>query len=181
MTTVAAIADGEHVYMAADSRNNVHSRPVIDGARKIARIEAADGAAALLGFCGAGCLAQVIPGALKLDGMPDDDDQAAQQWAHDVARNVTEIAYDLRIVNERGNLDGTLMLGTHGRLWTLTDYQAIPHRNDVAAVGSGDELAMGAMLALHSTTDHAATVRIAVQIACELNDYTDEPIYVEHV
>lgn len=43
-------------------------------------------------------------------------------------------------------MDGTVLLGYAGRLWTLTHAQAIAHEEPcVAALGSGEGPAMGAM------------------------------------
>ncbi|MEV3995797.1 hypothetical protein ACIPJG_29405 [Streptomyces halstedii] len=46
---------------------------------------------------------------------------------------------------------GTFLVGIHGRLYSIwDDYQVAEHADDYAAVGCGDELALGA---LHATAD----------------------------
>ncbi|MEE1792798.1 hypothetical protein PUR28_18880 [Streptomyces sp. BE308] len=60
---------------------------------------------------------------------------------------------------------GTFLVGIHGRLYSIwDDYQVAEHADDYAAVGCGDELALGA---LHATVglDLAPRARLTAALA----------------
>jgi ATP-dependent protease HslVU (ClpYQ) peptidase subunit len=156
LTTIVGYARNGAVYMAADTMTNVYERPIVGGARKLHRVKAGLDDEVLLGICGAGGLAGELPQHLKIDAVPGlkidavpdgADDPDVQAWAHTVARAITEIAVEAGLVDD-GKLDGHLLLGWGGRLWTLTHTMAIPHPDGVAAIGSGEGPAIGALDAL---------------------------------
>lgn len=176
MTTVVAYGDGETVWMAADSATNVYGRPVVGGATKILRLDAGDDEV-LLGLAGAGGLATVMP-RLKLPFSPDESD-VPQAWANEVALAITALAVEHGLV-EGGQLDGHMLLGWHGLLWTIIHAMAIPHPDGCAALGSGEGPAIGALDALRiCDVDPAEAVRLAAEIACRRDRYSMPPIQVE--
>lgn len=179
MTTVAALAVNGEVHMAADSLTNVYDRPIIDGARKIRRkLVGTGGGEALVAVCGDGGLADLIAYQLFLDAAPGVGEDLGP-WAAAVAKAVTELAVEAGLT-EGGRLDGTLLLGFRGRLWTLTHAQAIPIPDGVAALGSGEGPAMGAMDVLRATdTALADVVRAATVVAIGRDKHSAEPVYVE--
>lgn len=164
MTTVAAVSDGEHVWMAADSLVNVYDRPIIGGVRKIRRLPVSESSDALIGFCGDGGLADLLDARVTLPPAPADGD--LQQWAASVSYAVTDAAVEAGLV-EDGRIDGHLLLAYRGRLWTLLHAQAIPHPDGVAALGSGEGLAIGAIR--------------AVEIACLRDRYSGMPMQIEMI
>lgn len=181
MTTVCALARNGQIWMAADTRNNVYDRPIIAGAHKIQRrmVEAANGDL-LLGLAGDGCIQQLTH-KLKVDYLPDDaDSNDAQSWADAIATGITDIALEAAVTNDAGRMDALLLLGAVGRVWTLTHHQAIPHPDGIAAIGSGEELAIGALEAMLSLDLGAEPgewlVKRAVSIACQYDIYSDEPV-----
>lgn len=184
MTTVAAVARAGWVWMAADSCNNVHDRPIVGSAQKITR-KVIDGRPVLFGVCGAGALAQLTARRLQLPHLPTfadwQTDAPLQAWAHDAASAVTDMARGHGITRDSGVIDGTLLMGFAGRLWTITDHQAIPQPDGIAAIGSGDELAIGALHALIDEVDAAWAVRRALEIACAHDRYSDRPIQFERL
>lgn len=177
MTTVAALIHEGNVYMAADSRSNVYDRP-IDGVRKILRVPAGDGEI-LLGVCGDGALAGVLPTALKVEAPPETGVDA-QPWANSVARAITEATLEARITNEAGRMDGSLILGAAGRLWTVSHMQAIPHLDNVAALGSGEGPAIGAMDALLPAGGNPVEILVhAVRIAIHRDRNSGGAVWLE--
>lgn len=177
MTTVAALAADGRVFMAADSCTNVYERPIVGGAHKIRRVPAGVGSA-LLGFCGDGGLADTVAADLKLDAEPSESDEDRQSWASAVARAVTDLAVGAGFI-EDGRLSGTLLLAWRGYLWTLSHAHAIPIPDGVAAIGSGEGPAMGALDVLRElpTVSPAAAVRRAVEIACARDRYSMPPLH----
>lgn len=175
MTTVVAVARDGLVHMAADSATNVYDRPVL-GVVKIRTHEAKDSARMLLGYAGDGALPSVVAAHLIIDAAPriEDDDQKHQVWAEAVARAITELAIEHNLT-EGGRLTSNVILGFHGRVWTLTHMQAIQHHDGLAALGSGEEPALGAVLAglALGETDMPKLVHLAVGIACALDRYSD--------
>jgi hypothetical protein len=70
-----------------------------------------------------------------------------QAWAMSVAVELNRWAVETGITQD-GRMDGSVLLGWHGRLWTCSEVQAIPHPDGRAALGSGEGPAIGALDAL---------------------------------
>lgn len=176
MTTVVAFADGETVWMAADSCVNVYDRPIVGGATKILRLDAGDDEV-LLGLAGAGGIASVLP-ELTLPMSPEEG-ESAQAWANRCAIAITKLAVEHGLVDD-GQMDAYLLLGWHGLLWTIVHALAIPHPDGCAALGSGEGPAMGALDALRiCDVGPEEAVRLAVEIACRRDRHSMPPIQVE--
>lgn len=113
-----------------------------------------------------GSLPAVLERHLTVDDTPAAD-APHDQWAEAIAEAITDIAME-RHVTENGRLDGSLILGCHGRLWTIAHCQAIPHLDGVAAIGSGEGPAIGAVDAALELghTDLEAIITLAVAIGC---------------
>lgn len=178
MTTVAAIARDGVVHMAGDMLTNIYDRPMPGSARKILRGEAVGGAELLFGVSGDGALLGLIDAELDVP-RPPRAGADPQRWAHQIAIAVTRIAVEHSVVDE-GRLSGCVLLGFAGRVWTLTHAQAIPHPDGVAAIGSGEGLAIGALDALlgMGVEPRGALLR-AVSIAAARDRYTGEPVQEE--
>lgn len=178
MTTVAAVCRAGRVFMAADSQVTCYDRPVIGGIGKILRLATADGQPLLAGASGSAALAGLLEVDLEVPAAPADDADP-QRWAYKVARAVTQLAVDTGCVSD-GQMDGSVLLGWNGRVWTLTHAQAIPHVDGIAAIGSGEGVAIGAVDALLGQgVDPADAVRLALQIACTRDVYSSGPAQLE--
>lgn len=179
MTTVVALARDGHVYMAADTMTNVYERPIPGGARKILRFSTGRGEL-LLGITGTGGLAGVCIASLEVPPEPMGDADP-QPWAHSVAKAITELAVAAGLV-EDGKLDATLILGWRDRLWTLTHAMAIPHPDGIAAVGSGEGPAIGALDALLDFAESMPPVEMVARacvFAINRDRYSGGPIHLE--
>jgi ATP-dependent protease HslVU (ClpYQ) peptidase subunit len=178
MTTIAAAAQDGAVYMAADTMTNVYDRPIY-GARKIRRLTIGDDEA-LIAFAGSGAMIGVVGGLVIDPEQIDEDDDHVTAQALAVA--VSELAVERGIV-EDGKMDGTALLGYRGRLWTLTHMQSIAHDEPhLAALGSGEGPAMGAMTALIGRCyEPGQAVIDAVRIAIRLDRYSGGEVYAEMV
>jgi ATP-dependent protease HslVU (ClpYQ) peptidase subunit len=181
VTTVAAFAINGAVHMAADTCTNVYERPIIGGARKIRRVPTGTGEA-LLGFCGSGGLPDSVAAHHRIEAEPtpgatEDDLQA---WAYAIASAITDIARNGGMVDEDGHVDSRVLLGWNGRLWTLTHHMAIPHPDGIAALGSGEGPAIGALDVLAELgMEPAQAVRKAVLVGIHRDRYSEAPVQVE--
>lgn len=184
MTTIAALVLDGVVHVAADSCNNVYDRPIIGGAQKII-VKRTDGENVLLAVCGNGGLMAIIREKLDVENTPadyvdDSDKDDAQTWANKVAFKLTDLAVEAGLTSD-GKLDGTVLLGWNGQLWSLTHMQAIPHPDGIAALGSGEGPAIGAIDALQDRGDGKSVVIRAAEIAIERDRYSRGPVQYETV
>lgn len=182
MTTVVAIARDGVVVMGADSLTNVYERPVYGGAIKVRRVPLEGGGEALLGVSGAGALGDLYAYRLTLPALPVDawhSHADLQQWAAQCAWSLTDLAREAGVTQD-GQIDGNVLLGAAGQLWTVANYMAIPHPDGSAALGSGEGPALGALDALGTYVDDLAErVRQALHIAQARDKHTASPMHVE--
>lgn len=173
MTTVAAIARLGTVHMAAESMTTIYNRPAHD-ITKIFRIPINGGGVALLGVAGRSCAGGALPRRLIADQLPPFDSEP-NEWAQQVAQTVTFAASGLMLLDE-GSLDCSFILGCDGALWTITDHFAIPHADGIAAIGSGEGPAIGAidaLLAVGMPATSAVTRAIEIAINRDLHSGGD--------
>lgn len=184
MTTIAALAVDGRIVVGADTCTNVYDRPLPGAARKIRRIRGAWQGEILIAITGAGALADVFGDGLTFERVPEDQDEdGLRKWASALARACSEIARDAGLV-EGGQIDGSVLLAAAGRLWTMSNYHAIPHLDGVAALGSGEGPAIGALDALrHTDRDLAGNlaeiVKAAVEIGIDRDRHSAGPIQLE--
>lgn len=180
MTTVAALAVDGTVWMAADSCTNVYDRPIIGAARKLRAFTVAGtrGERLLLGFAGDGGIPDLLE-ATWLPADPPSTEHDQHSWVAEHSREITRLAVEAGFVQD-GRLDAGILLGWRGRLWSLCHAQAVPIPDGIAAIGSGEGPAMGALDVLRSldVTPGEAVVR-AVTLACARDRYSEPPVYVE--
>lgn len=181
MTTVAALARDGHVAMAADSGTNVYDRPIPGGCCKIRRYELPDGTEALVGISGMGAIATVLDADLKLADLDPPKPDGLDRWAGDVARKASAICVASGVADD-GKMDGLFLLGHAGRVWTVAHCYPIPHIDGIAAIGSGEGPAVGAIDTLLATCPNMPPTEIvtrAVQTAIVRDRHSDGPIQVE--
>ena len=182
MTTVLACARDGRVVMAADSMCNIYDRPVYSGADKIIRIRTGDEHEVLLGCSGASGIPAALRAHLTIVAVPKENEDA-DAWAYGVAEQVTRIASDVKLVDD-GNLDGCAILGWGGRVWTIAHGVAVFHTDGVAAIGSGEGPAIGALDAFlrhagHTLDGLTRQVTDAVRIAIERDKHSGGNIQLE--
>lgn len=189
MTTVVAIARDGAVAMAADRMSHLYDRPV-PGATKIRRhtIKGEDlgtRGELLLAFAGDASLTRLTARHLTVDGAPDADAtvDARTEWACAVAEAVTEIAREAG-VTDNGRLDGNGILAHDGHVWTIAHAMALHHDDGIAAIGSGEGPAIGAVDAMLGAIDRNPTLadlealaRLGVLTAIKRDTYSGgEPL-----
>lgn len=179
MTTLVAAAIDGQIAMAADTLTNVYNRPIIGGATKIRRVKMHGCPNVLLGIAGCGGLVAAASQITLPDEPDTTDDAACQEWAMAVAVVLNRWAVEAGITQD-GRMDGSVLLGWGGRLWTCSEVQAIPHPDGRAALGSGEGPAIGALdalLLLGCPLEEA--VRSAAEIGIDRCRYSARPIQVE--
>jgi ATP-dependent protease HslVU (ClpYQ) peptidase subunit len=180
VTTVVAVARGGVVHMAADSVVTVFDRPVIGAAQKIRRFRAVRGGEVLLGLSGDGAIMGVVAAGWTLDSVPAAGDDV-QAWAHACAAAITKLATEAGCV-DNDKMDANMILGWSGRVWTLAHSLAIEHPDGIAAIGSGEGPAIGAVDALLMVGRYPAdAVRLAADIAVRRDTYSGGPMQVERL
>jgi ATP-dependent protease HslVU (ClpYQ) peptidase subunit len=172
VTVVAAIARDGRIIMAADRQTN-YQQQAIFGAKKIRRHTAGSGEV-LIAASGAGAISNMVARHCKLDHAPDATATLAelQEWADVVAEAVTEVLANAQPpLIESGGINGALLLGVHGQLFYLFTHQAAHAADGVAALGSGSEVALGAMhAALRHGDQPLDAVLLGVELGCTFMD-----------
>lgn len=173
MTVVVGITDGERVWMASDTLGVNGWDQKHDAGPKIIRRAVAESGECLIGVSGDGALLAMIRHDLDVPCSVRGDAWDADRWAYDVARKITDLCRDAKpdVMNESGKgMNASILLGFVGRLWTIATNQAWPVES-FAAIGSGDEYAMGVMHATETVGDLRPQERLylAVQAACRFD------------
>ena len=181
MTTVVALVTAGAAWMAADTTTNVYDRPVVS-AKKICRLETGDGSEVLIGFAGEGAGPAIARRHLSIEERPSLDAPGdCDDWANAVASAITELYVDRGMVDGQ-RIDGTIVLAIPGHLWTITHHQAIRHPDGMAAIGSGEGPALGALHALTSSSwEPGEAMRKACEIGILLDRFSGGPVDLEHL
>ncbi len=176
---MVGLARDGRVWMAADSLVSVCDRPMPGSVRKILRLPVGGGGEVLLAIAGDGALAGLARRFLKIGPAPGSGEDQVADFADQIAQDLSALATEHGVLHE-GRMDGMLLLGWGGRVWTLVHAQAIPHPDGLAAAGSGGDAALGAMDALLGLgTEPAEAVVRAVQIAIGRDINSGGPVAVE--
>ena len=173
MTTIVGYAKGPHTILAADSCTNVYERPIHSATKIIRHPTASRDGVILLGFSGAGAARALVAQHLTVECLPNMDDPADRHdWATSVAVAITGIYLDHGL-QDGGDMDGHVLLAAQGHLWTIAHNVALSHPDGIAAIGSGEGPAIGALHALTDAGIHPvdACVR-AVHYAARLDLHT---------
>ena len=147
MTTIVGYAKGPHTILAADTQTNVHDRPEYTAVKIHRHPTTRRDGAVLLGYAGAA--RALVAQHLTIECLPnmaDPDDR--NTWATSIAVAITGIYLDHGLT-EDGQMDGTVLAGAQGHLWTIAHNLAIPSPG-YGAIGTGSDIAIGA---LHALTD----------------------------
>lgn len=183
MTTVVALARPEGVWMSADTGTNVFDRPIIGTARKIRPLrDAAGRTVALVGVSGTAGTVSVIRALFGAEPVEALGGQDPDDWAFDIASKVTQAMLEAGIVDkDTGQIEGALLLGVPGYMWTLDHSMAIRSPDGVGAVGSGEAVAVGALDALlqHAKAPPEQAVRLAAALAVVRDQWSRLPLQHE--
>lgn len=163
MTVIAAVAREGRVWMAADTASHAgttrYAAPPKIRHHPNGVLVAAAGQTAILA-------------ALRdPELIPDCDTDDLDEWAQCTAERITAalLAVEPPLVDD-GSINGEILLARAGRLWYIDANLATPARDGVAVLGSGSDIAYGAVQALLSLNQPSLhVVTTAVAIACQRN------------
>lgn len=179
MTVIAAVATEQGVVMGADVAGNLSGSFVMKshGTPKIHTITAGplNNEPVLIGVAGNGGIGPTIARGLTISDVPklNRTDAEVDRWAYAVAAAITELLADtnppLTMHNSEGapGIDGAILMAWRQHLWYVTTHQALRPADNVAAIGSGSDVALGSIhtgLAAGHDADHA--VAEAIRWAC---------------
>lgn len=154
MSVIAAVATEDGVHLACDSATSLDEggATVTRTDLKIATVPVGRRARAAVATAGRSAL-QPLARRLSAPHEPDPDDpDDLDGWAQAVAEALTADAAETKpsLLNEDGDeFDGEVLLALHGRLWLLAANLAI-HTPGYLAIGSGRDVALGVLHALHT-------------------------------
>ena len=169
-TTVLCVQRGAHLAMAGDGQVT-HNDTILKGkAHKVRRL--LDGKV-LAGFAGATAdaltLFELFEGKLK-------------DYSANLTRAAVELAKEWRTDRRLRNLNALMLVADGKQILLLTgNGDVIEPDGGVISVGSGAPVATGAARALlrHTELDAETIAREAMQLAAELDVYTNDQIVVE--
>ncbi len=168
MTAIAGVEHDGLVVIGGDSAGVAGWRLQVRADEKVFRK-----GQMIFGFCGSFRLGQLLRHALTLPRRHQDDD--VDQWLVvdfiDSVRQVLKDKGNAQKEKEQESADGSFLLGYEGRLYLVdSDYQVGRTVHGFAAVGCGDEIALGALHATaHTTMTPQQRVRAALEAAAEFS------------
>jgi len=178
MTAIVGIAEKGKVWIGGDSQ----------GTRGGTKVRLAEGKVTfngefLIGTCGTHRLANLarhifVPPPLV--AAADLDGYMAREFS-DAWRECVRSSGQLNVENGYESCDGNMLVGVRGRLYELdSSFGAVRSLDCYAAIGSGDNIALGA---LHVTkgTKPEKRVRLALEAAAKWNDGVSAPFHIKHI
>jgi len=180
VTVVVGLVEHGRVWMASDSFAFDGHQVLRPNPHKVRRLPIDAGQAVIFGTCGAVSLAQTALYRLKIDAAPDPaDDDDCDEWAYNIAAALAGLARDTNTTTDKDAMDGAALFAWRHRLWHVTDHCALPVAG-FTAIGSGCEVALGALDVLHDLSDQdpESKVRRAVEAACRWEGGCGLPVAV---
>lgn len=180
MTVIVGVPNGNTIVLASDSCE-VDDEDTVFTARKIFTIPIGIEQAAI-GGAGNSAVFPIMRWKVQYSPAPQPGDRDDEdRWAQSIADSFTELAREAKIVTEKGDVDGILLLAFRGRLWSIEESYAAPV-TDATAIGSGGAYALGALAALeHRRVTPTDLATKAVEIACRYNAGCRPPVVVVEV
>jgi len=179
VTTVIGIARPHGVWMSADTGTNVFDRPVVGSTWKIRRLLDGGGSpVALLGISGTAAAISVLRKAFADEPVDQLGDGDPEDWSYAIASRMTKAMVEAGLTDhDTGQMDGTMLLGTPGHMWTLEHHLAIRMPDGIGAVGSGEAVAIGALdVLLEDDVPLSQAVYRAATIAINRDQWSRLPL-----
>lgn len=177
MTVIAAVARDGKVFMGCDTAADYSGSYVYKQEGKVAELQTGTGGKLLIAAAGSASLLPVIARNLKIESnlTPRHTDDEADSWADSVVAAITGVAADctpsLLTSGDSPGLDGTVLFAWDRHVWFMFAHSAIRPSGGVVAIGSGTDVAVGAMnAALQFGAEPKAAVVTAVELACKFAD-----------
>lgn len=173
MTVIAALVQDGKVHMAADTASILDGDLFYQPGKLLRLPVGTTGRDAVIGMAGSGAVMSLVAQHLTLSAPPaSDTDLELRRWAGAVAGVICELAVDAKpsVLEDDGKIDAWCLLGYDGHLWLLCQQDAIRLLEPIAAIGSGGNLALGALAALPGDLMPARDqLEAAVEVACRFD------------
>lgn len=181
MTVIAGIAQGGLVYMGGDSQATASWSATTRIDRKVW----VDGEW-VFGYSGGPRVAQLL--RWDFDRPTLKDEQPIEAYlATDFTKAYRTVLREGGALKTENGIDEAddktrLMLGHAGRLFVIhSDFQVAETTDGYAAIGSGDDLALGALYATRRQRDPRRRIRIALEAAAKFNIGCGPPFTVADI
>jgi ATP-dependent protease HslVU (ClpYQ) peptidase subunit len=173
MTCIIGLSENGQVYMGADSCASNGWEARITKLPKMFRV-----GKFLIGFTGSIRMGQILQYHLDIppQGEEPDEEYLVRIFVETVREALKEYGY-AKIENnqEKG---GSFLIGYKGKLFCFdSDFQINSFKEDIDAVGSGREYALGAMMALKDLKPEDRIKR-SLEIASEFSIYVRKPFFI---
>ncbi|AOE43760.1 protease [Gordonia phage SpeedDemon] len=154
MTIIAAYTDGRKAYIAADWACSYEETDVVfyDRTPKVREFPIfGSETPALLGIAGEASISARLSG-MVLPALPDDGEPTIE-WAESVGQLVTETIMAttnppmMTYEGESSGINGEFLMVVGSRIFVLLDHGAMEPNRQYAAIGSGDDFALGFLYA----------------------------------
>jgi ATP-dependent protease HslVU (ClpYQ) peptidase subunit len=186
MTVIAGIVQDGVVWMGADSLAtmgwSLSSRILEEKiARRPVHVEDGEGAEMLLGTSGSVRMGQRV--TWRLDPPTLRKGKDVFDWALEFADRFQELLAEDKGGRDKGDghAHGRLLVGFQGRLFILDGaYGVVEGRHGYNAIGSGQELALGALYATRDLPPERR-LRLALRAAARHDVYVSAPFQIERL
>lgn len=187
MTVIAAIRHDDTVWMGADTQTTDGTGRVWPDSGKLLRVQLAPGHTALAGCAGHRGIRSLIRRQLTDPDYPFDHHDQLDEWAQHVADRLAVAAREPgpKLCDNDGHLDACLLLAYNAHCYAISDGVAA-RVGVLTAIGSGGDLALGALTALHPRLDDglispAEALRTAIEIAGSYDDACSTTAIIEQL
>lgn len=165
MTVLVGIVDSGRVLLGADTWAVDGDGVIWVNPKKINALNVA-GERVLFATAGRTAIGAAIRYGLTIEALPEDTDDAADEWAQAIAEAFSELARERKLVDKDEEVDGAGFLAWRSHLWEISDALALRIQS-FAAVGSGAQVARGALDVLLGEGVPASTAAFrACEVAC---------------
>lgn len=177
MTCIVGIEHNGKVIMAADSlAANAYSKCVL-AEQKIFKV-----GKFLIGCAGSGRAAQVIKYSLKVANKKSNQTEL-EYMCKNFAEAARKVIYEGGVIaskDEADLVDSVILIGYMGKLYVMEgDFQILQIETSFAAIGSGENVALGAMYALQGAPiEPKKKLSIAIQAASYFVPSVGGPIHI---
>ena len=178
MTCIAGVVHKGKVFIGGDSAASLNGSVVLHANGKVFLNEGF-----LIGTCGTARLSNLARYKFKPPELIKGEDLDAYIATRfvDELRNCLKEAGNLTISDNYESGDGMLLVGFRSRIYRIDEsFAAIRSLDDYAAIGSGMDIALGALFATKSRAPNDR-LKIALEAAAYLDDGVRGPFHIEVV